>query len=115
MKGKAKIVATLALIGVAFGAGAQSTDQLISDAKAAIIQKLKDPDSATFRNVVYAPAAQGTGGTVCGEVNARNAYGGYAGFTPFFVIGQSALLRDEINAPAFDSIYSRSCGAAASR
>lgn len=115
MKGKAKIVATLALIGVAFGAGAQSTDQLISDAKAAIIQKLKDPASASFRDVVYVPTAQGTGGTVCGEVNAKNAYGGYVGFTPFFVVGQSALLRDELNAQVFDSIYGRSCKASAVR
>jgi hypothetical protein len=49
----------------------------VRDAKSAVANSLKDPDSAQFRNVVYrAPH-------VCGEVNAKNGFGGYAGFKKF--------------------------------
>jgi len=43
---------------------------------------LKDPDSARFGTVA---AARGPDGaiTVCGMVNAKNAYGGYTGEQPF--------------------------------
>ena len=44
-------------------------------------QKLKDPDSARFQNVRLVPYASGK--VVCGEVNAKNSYGGYVGYTPF--------------------------------
>lgn len=39
--------------------------------------ELRDPDSAQFRNLVDA------GKAICGEVNSRNGYGGYAGFAEF--------------------------------
>jgi hypothetical protein len=41
-------------------------------------QSLKDPDSAQFRNLRV-----GWLGGLCGEVNAKNAMGGYVGFTAF--------------------------------
>jgi hypothetical protein len=58
-----------------------------------IISKMKDPGSATFR-YSYPPVhgllldlttvnQQGT--FLCGEVNGKNSFGGYAGFTPFIV------------------------------
>lgn len=40
---------------------------------------LKDPASAQFREMY-----QLRSGTVCGEMNGKNSYGAYAGFTPFF-------------------------------
>ena len=53
---------------------------------------LKDPDSAKFSEInVY----KGESGLFsCGSVNARNSYGGYTGYTPFFIyiiIGKSLL------------------------
>lgn len=48
----------------------------------AVKDQLKDPDSARFRW----PAVQ-EWGLYCGWVNAKNSYGGYAGFEPFMVIG----------------------------
>lgn len=55
--------------------------------KAAVRAHLKDPDSAQFRglhtrNDVY----------LCGEVNARNSYGGYGGFKEFVTIGEAGLV-----------------------
>lgn len=53
--------------------------QVVRDAVAA---KLREPDSAQIRNVV---AADVPGNTVlCGEVNARNAAGGFSGFQRFY-------------------------------
>lgn len=49
---------------------------------AAVKAKLKDPDSAQFRW----PAPK-EWGSYCGWVNAKNSYGGYTGFKPFYVVG----------------------------
>jgi hypothetical protein len=43
-------------------------------AKRVVSSKLKDPDSAKFRDLRSA---------ICGEVNGRNGYGAYAGYHPF--------------------------------
>lgn len=40
---------------------------------------LKDPDSAVFKDVWHV----GGGRALCGQVNAKNSYGGYSGFRPF--------------------------------
>lgn len=46
-----------------------------------VSEQLKDPSSSEFRNVKG----------VCGEVNAKNSYGGYTGFKRFIVINNSAV------------------------
>lgn len=64
---------------------APSEEQLAS-AKSAVVYDLKDPSSAQFRNMrgIQAKAETGKSATyICGEVNARNSFGGYVGFTPF--------------------------------
>lgn len=69
----------------------------IDQAKARIANLLKDPSSAQFKNVTYAPPPEGAkSGTVCGWVNAKNSYGGYVGFKPFYVSGRSAEMRDDL-------------------
>jgi hypothetical protein len=52
----------------------------VSEAKDIVRAKLRDASSAQFRNV-----RETAGGTVCGEVNSKNAYGAYTGFEPFFI------------------------------
>lgn len=73
------------------------TDGDISQARAAVKSNLNDADSAKFRNERVYRVNGGT--TVCGEVNAKNRMGGYAGFQQFSVaegiivnIGASATL-----------------------
>ncbi|WP_420722498.1 hypothetical protein [Hwanghaeella sp. LZ110] len=56
----------------------------IEEAKAAVLSVLKDPESAQFRNVFITTPTQGT--AVCGEVNAKNSYGGFTGFQ-YFITG----------------------------
>ncbi len=58
----------------------------LSAAQDMVQKQLKDPDSADFRNVRLA-GMETTGevhrGWICGEVNARNGFGGYTGFQRF--------------------------------
>ncbi|WP_420137867.1 hypothetical protein [Sphingomonas sp.] len=49
----------------------------IQDAEQAVTSALNDPASAQFRNVQAFPKG------VCGEVNAKNGFGGYVGFRRF--------------------------------
>ena len=62
------------------------SDAQLTAAKTAAAYDLKDPGSAQFRNIrgIQATAETGKSATyICGEVNARNSFGGYVGFTPF--------------------------------
>jgi hypothetical protein len=79
---------------------------------------LRDPSSAQWRNrvkVQYGPEDQIS---VCGEVNARNAMGGYTGFSPFFSLWERAgdtarhvrsSVRSAGNAVAFNADWTRYC------
>lgn len=73
---------TLALLAIAL-AGCGDSD--IDRARAAVSEKLSDPSSAQFRN-----ERSKEGGWVCGEVNAKNAFGGYIGFKRYTVIWKDA-------------------------
>lgn len=67
-----------------------SDTQYIQEAKAVVTGKLKDPNSASFRNVriVHGKKVR----KVCGEVNAKNSYGGYSGFKTFSFANGSATI-----------------------
>ena len=56
----------------------------LEDIKARVAEGLRDPSSALIRNVFEVDNPNMT--IICGEVNGKNAYGGYAGFTSFFGI-----------------------------
>lgn len=61
-----------------------SVQAMVTDvAENAVKQILRDPSSAQFRSVrEYA-------GPVCGEVNAKNGFGGFTGYTRFIVVGST--------------------------
>lgn len=77
----------------------------IAAVETAVREGLKDPQSAQFRNVKG--GQNGGSVTVCGEVNARNSYGGYPGFSPF--IGLLAAQKDT-GRPAFVVVSMESTG-----
>ena len=52
--------------------------------------RLFDAQSARFRNLVLDP-----NGGICGEVNAKNRYGAYVGFDPFFITEDTVHLLSE--------------------
>lgn len=66
-------------------------DSTIKDAEGLAASQLRDPSSAQFRNVEKVVQPDGRTG-VCGEINGKNAYGGYAGFTRFVVHGTRVLI-----------------------
>jgi len=80
-----QFVALSTLLLIACG----SLDPLINDAQEAVKRRLRDPESAQFRDVRRCDKPN----AVHGEVNARNGYGGYAGFSAFFYAnGEVAFL-----------------------
>ena len=56
-----------------------TTKANIAKVKAAILEAMKDPESAQFRRIT----ASSDGSLICGEVNAKNEFGGYAGYKKF--------------------------------
>ena len=85
------LAATLALTLVACTPGetvmvtpVALTDQETALAQAAVANRLRDPMSAQFREIAGYALPDG-GRIVCGELNARNGFGGYNGFAPFYV------------------------------
>lgn len=58
-----------------------ATKAQIELAREGMQDRLKDADSAKFRNVRLGGGDEKN--TVCGEVNAKNSYGAYGGFVSF--------------------------------
>ncbi|HBP0911849.1 TPA: hypothetical protein L5599_003521 [Pseudomonas aeruginosa] len=71
----------------------QPTDQQIESAKAVITSMLKDPESARFSGITGVQV-EGTpsASAICGNVNAKNSYGGYVGSVPFMVFGDKGQI-----------------------
>lgn len=83
----------------------------IIQSKDTITSRLRDPDSADFRNSRFY-----SGGDVpvtCGEVNAKNALGGYTGFERFIAAGPSTDLAftasDFAAGDSIDNVWERLC------
>lgn len=60
------------------------------DLKARVADTLRDPESARFSNLKLHQ------GSLCGEVNGKNGFGGYAGNENFSVIANIVQTRNEI-------------------
>lgn len=64
-------------------------DKAIQLAKNEMSASMKDPDSAKFRYMRFIKENEkndgSISGAVCGQVNGKNGFGAYAGFTPFIV------------------------------
>src|SRR4051812_42797430 len=63
---------------LSFLVSAALAQNAIGNAQEAMRKRLRDPSSAQFETVYITET-----GVVCGFVNAKNSYGGYAGKTPF--------------------------------
>jgi hypothetical protein len=59
------------------------TDAQISMVKEAVADRLRDPESARFGRIKASGNPSASTIFVCGIVNAKNGYGGYAGRSPF--------------------------------
>ena len=65
----------------------------------AVKKVLKDPNSAQFQNIKG----------ICGEVNAKNSYGGYTGFKRFYVLNNETVIEDKDNHKDFLLINNIAC------
>lgn len=56
-----------------------------TDAQAVLVNELRDPTSALFQNlkVISHKSRDSRPTHICGEINGKNGFGGYAGFKPF--------------------------------
>lgn len=57
----------------------------ISEIEAVVVASLKDPESAQFRDIYIGMTY------ACGQVNAKNSFGGYSGFVDFYVSGVASF------------------------
>lgn len=78
---------------------------MVSVAQRFVANRLKAPDSAEFRNVRDAKSS-----AVCGEVNAKNSFGGYSGYQRFVFGGNGmVVLEKDISLEEFDKIWLELC------
>jgi hypothetical protein len=72
--------------------------------------RLKDPDSAEFRNVGYYSGGEEGASAVCGEVNAKNSFGGFTGFERFVALGKDiAFLESDVAPSEFAKVWQGVC------
>lgn len=64
-----------------------------AETKRAVLMLLNDPRSAQFRRVGYTRFENGAA-VICGEVNAKNGFGGYGDYLPFYGTGSWATVYD---------------------
>jgi hypothetical protein len=85
---------------------ASGSSLILDEAHAAVQATLRDPSSALF----YDEAVIGTGKsrTVCGNVNAKNGFGGYTGKSAFIYEEQSRVAKTASNSDEAGSIM-QSC------
>jgi hypothetical protein len=97
-------------------AGCSKEDDARENARLAVKSLLKDPGSAEFTNERVLKDASGNPTVVCGEVNAKNAFGGYVGAQKFFDVihtgsGTVMVRKADRFDDEFDKAYSAAgCG-----
>lgn len=79
--------------------------------RGAVARSLKDPDSAQFRNDRVWVHRDGSA-RLCGEVNAKNGFGGFAGYRRFIATKSAVQFESADNAMAaaeFKVRWTREC------
>lgn len=76
--------------------------------KEAVQAKLKDPDSAQFKDVIFVQKANEIP-VACGEVNSKNSFGAYAGFQHFVSAGSPENTYLESEVEDFAELWNKLC------
>lgn len=98
---KSAPVRSIRLLAASIAVGfALSSCSAAPDFHSAVLSQLRDPQSAQFQRETVRSIHDGKR-VMCGEVNARNAFGGYAGFRRFV----SMLPGNAVLEPGFDASY----------
>lgn len=78
-------------------------------AEHAVKARLKDPGSASFSGMFVSWHSGSP--VVCGRVNAKNSFGGFAGFTRFVAAGNdTAFLESDMAAGEMEKAWGKLCG-----
>ena len=114
LAGIASLCLCMGLVGCS-----SSEAEYIKWAQEAVSNKLKDPASAQYGRTFVVPASEKSEKfsdmrVVCGEVNAKNAYGGYTGATRYIVLfgkpvsgGGTAVLDVEMEKQPEDELFTK--------
>lgn len=74
-----------------------------------ISRKLRDPDSAKFRDSFVSRKSGAP--VVCGYINGKNAYGAYPGFVRFVGAGPSIqVIESDMAAGEMETLWGQACG-----
>jgi len=92
---KKALAITVILLGALAAAAMGYRAYLVSELRQHVLVHLADPDAAQFRNTRLVGDWNPRGMVMCGEVNARNALGGYAGHRKYVVMGDSYFHIDD--------------------
>lgn len=76
-------------------------------ARLAVEARLKDPDSAKFSPMTVRDKDGVV--TVCGDVNAKNGFGGYGGDQSYIVTGKGALFAKDVGGKTFLAMWKSRC------
>ncbi len=71
-----------------------------------IKKRLKDPESAQFRNSAFYNSKVPV---VCGEVNSKNGFGGYTGFQRFVAAGKVVVVESEMARGEMNKVWAQLC------
>lgn len=86
---------------------------LVTQTQAQITAQLRDPLSAQWRGIRGYTTAFGDQ-IICGEINAKNAFGGYVGFKQFYARYRGGqLMNTQLDGEAGLDLASVACGSAA--
>lgn len=88
-------------------ATARDNANLEYEGRVAVKATLKDPESATFRDVIVVRKPGSI--AVCGYINAKNGFGGYTGFKQFMARGSLAMVRSPESDREFVRVWNKAC------
>lgn len=90
--------------GKPFKSNPAKAKALMAAGKVSIVRQMKDPSSVQFRSLSVTRDT-----FLCGELNAKNSYGGYVGFKKFITDGGPDLNSFDDGSLAFHRYWLSSC------
>lgn len=93
--------------GVSYEKADKQQRMWILECQDAVKDRLKDANSAKFKNVFYSKS----GGVhmTCGEVNSKNSFGGYSGNVRFISAGKPEMTFFENEVSDFQNLWDKFC------
>lgn len=88
---------------------AQDYSKFVASAKHELTSEFKDPDAALFRGAAVYQQAGGKDLYLCGDVNAKNSFGAYIGYAPFFARPGHAAIKEGKDDSLFDALKIGAC------